>query len=202
MADNLPVLKPGSTLGILGGGQLGRMLAMAAARLGIRCHVYSPEPDSCAFDVASEKTCAPYDDDDSLTRFAKSVDLITYEFENVPAETADFLVSNRSVVLPDPAVLATTQDRLAEKNFLIDFGIGTAPFAEVGSEVDVSVAVVQIDLPAVLKTRRLGYDGKGQVLVRGDGDAAAPGAAVGRVLPRLSRIDDLDSSWCCRSGLN
>ena len=181
MAGNLPVLKPGSTLGILGGGQLGRMLAIAAARLGIRCHVYSPEPDSCAFDVASEKTCAPYDDDDSLTRFAKSVDLITYEFENVPAETADFLVTNRSVVLPDPAILATTQDRLAEKNFLIDFGIGTAPFAEIGSEVDVSVAVVQIEPPAVLKTRRLGYDGKGQVVVRGDGDAAAAWKELGEV---------------------
>jgi 5-(carboxyamino)imidazole ribonucleotide synthase len=181
MAGNLPVLKPGSTLGILGGGQLGRMLIIAAARLGLRSHVYSPEPDSCAFDVASEKTCAPYDDDDSLTRFAKSVDLITYEFENVPAETADFLVSNRSVVLPDPAILATTQDRLAEKNFLIDFGIGTAPFAEIGSEVDVSVAVVQIEPPAVLKTRRLGYDGKGQVIVREEGDAAAAWKELGEV---------------------
>ena len=181
MADNLPVLKPGSTLGILGGGQLGRMLAIAAARLGIRCHVYSPESDSCAFDVASEKTCAPYDDDDSLMRFARSVDLITYEFENVPAESADFLVTNRSVVLPDPVILATTQDRLAEKTFLIDFGIGTAPFAEVGSEVDVSVAVVQIEPPAVLKTRRLGYDGKGQVLVRGDSDAAAAWKELGEV---------------------
>src|SRR6266852_5266128 len=192
MAGNLPVLKPGSTLGILGGGQLGRMLVMAAARLGIRSHVYSPEPDSCAFDVASEKTCAPFDDDDSLTRFARSVDLITYEFENVPADTADFLVTNRSVVLPDPAVLATTQDRLAEKNFLIDFGIGTAPFAEVGSEVDISVAVVQIESPAVLKTRRLGYDGKGQVIVRGDIDAAAAWKELGEVPAILEGFIDFE----------
>ena len=181
MADNLPVLKPGSTLGILGGGQLGRMLIMAAARLGLRSHVYSPEPDSCAFDVASEKTCAAYDDDSALTRFAKSVDLITYEFENVPAETADFLVSSRSAVLPDPVILATTQDRLAEKTFLIDFGIGTAPFAEIGSEVDISVAAVQIAPPAVLKTRRLGYDGKGQALVTGDSDVAAAWKELGEV---------------------
>jgi 5-(carboxyamino)imidazole ribonucleotide synthase len=181
MADNLPVLRPGSTLGILGGGQLGRMLIMAAARLGLRSHVYSPEPDSCAFDVASEKTCAAYDDEDSLIRFAKSVDLITYEFENVPAETADFLVASRSAVLPDPVILATTQDRLAEKSFLIDFGIGTAPFAEIGSEVDISVAAVQIEPPAVLKTRRLGYDGKGQAIVRGEGDAAAAWKELGEV---------------------
>src|SRR5262249_35911564 len=140
MADNLPLLKPGSTLGILGGGQLGRRVIRAGARLGIRCHVYSPEPDSCAFDVASEKTCAPFDDDSALTRFAKSVDLITFEFENVPAETADFLVGMRGTVLPDPTVLATTQDRLAEKNFLIDFGIGTASFADIGSAVHISVA--------------------------------------------------------------
>ncbi|HLL29198.1 MAG TPA: 5-(carboxyamino)imidazole ribonucleotide synthase [Xanthobacteraceae bacterium] len=181
MADQLPVLKPGSTLGILGGGQLGRMLIMAAARLGLRCHVYSPEPDSCAFDVAAEKTCAAYDDDNALTRFANSVDLITYEFENVPAETADFLVTNRNAVLPDPAILATTQDRLAEKNFLIDFGIGTAPFAEIGSEVDIAVAIVQIPPPAVLKTRRLGYDGKGQAVVHSDSDTAASWKGLGEV---------------------
>jgi len=192
MADNLPVLKPGSTLGILGGGQLGRMLIMAAARLGIRCHVYSPEPDSCAFDVASEKTCAPFDDDGALTRFSRSVDLITYEFENVPAETADFLVANRGTVLPDPTVLATTQDRLAEKNFLVDFGIGTAPFAEIGSEVDVSVAVVQVDLPAVLKTRRLGYDGKGQALVRTEAETAAAWKELGEVPAILEGYVDFE----------
>jgi 5-(carboxyamino)imidazole ribonucleotide synthase len=192
MADNFPVLKPGSTLGILGGGQLGRMLIMAAARLGLRCHVYSPEPDSCAFDVASEKTCAAYDDENALMRFARSVDLITYEFENVPAETADFLVASRSAVLPDPVILATTQDRLAEKSFLTDFGIGTAPFAEIGSEVDVSVAAVQIGPPAVLKTRRLGYDGKGQVVVTRDGDAAAAWKELGEVPAILERFIEFE----------
>jgi 5-(carboxyamino)imidazole ribonucleotide synthase len=174
MAADLPILKPGSTLGILGGGQLGRMLAQAAERLGIHCHVYSPEKDSCAFDVVREKTCAAFDDEDALSRFADNCDLITFEFENVPVETADFLVTNRKPVLPDPVILATTQDRLAEKNFLTDFEILTAPFAEIGSDVDISVAAVQIQAPAIMKTRRLGYDGKGQSLIKkGDDPRAA-----------------------------
>ena len=173
MAGDLPILKPGSTLGILGGGQLGRMLAQAAERLGIHCHVYSPEEDSCAFDVVRERTCAAFDDEEALSRFADGCDLITFEFENVPAETADFLVTNRKPVLPDPVILATTQDRLAEKSFLTDFEIRTAPFAEIGSDVDISVAAVQIPAPAIMKTRRLGYDGKGQSIVKKGGDPRA-----------------------------
>ncbi len=111
------MLKPGATIGILGGGQLARMLALAAAPLGLRCHVYSPEKDSCAFDVVHAGTCAPYEDEAALGRFAGAVDVITYEFENVPAKTAAFL-AQRKPVLPDPQVLETTQDRLVEKNFI------------------------------------------------------------------------------------
>lgn len=179
MADELPILKPGSTLGILGGGQLGRMLALAAARLGLNCHIFSPDKDSCAFDVVNEKTCASFEDEEALTRFADRCDLVTFEFENVPAETADFLVTNRKHVLPDPAILATTQDRLAEKHFLTDFQIATTPYAEIGSDVDISVATVQVPLPAVMKTRRMGYDGKGQAEIAADGDPSAAWHAIG-----------------------
>ena len=126
-----PVLKPGATIGILGGGQLGRMLALAAARLGFRCHAFSPDADSCAFDVMQHSTCAAYDDHAALARFADAVDVITYEFENIPAETAAFLAARRPVI-PDPTVLAKTQDRLVEKNFIQDLDIATAPFAAGG----------------------------------------------------------------------
>jgi 5-(carboxyamino)imidazole ribonucleotide synthase len=167
-----PMLEPEATIGILGGGQLGRMLALAAARLGFKCHVFAPSPDSPAFDVVHRVTCADYTDTEALDRFAADVDLVTYEFENVPAETAAFLAA-RVAVLPDPAILATTQDRLAEKNFVASLGIATAAFAEISSPADLKTAVARIGRPAVLKTRRFGYDGKGQVTIRnGDPDAA------------------------------
>ncbi|MGA8323556.1 MAG: 5-(carboxyamino)imidazole ribonucleotide synthase, partial [Xanthobacteraceae bacterium] len=124
-------LQAEATIGILGGGQLGRMLALAAARLGFKCHIFSPSPDSPAFDVVHRVTCADYTDTQALDRFAADVDVVTYEFENVPAETATFLAA-RVPVLPDPKILATTQDRLAEKKFVASLGIGTAPFADVG----------------------------------------------------------------------
>ena len=124
------MLKPEATIGILGGGQLGRMLALAAARLGFKCHVFAPHPDSPAFDVVRRVTRADYTDTEALARFAENVDVVTYEFENVPAETATFLAA-RVPVLPDPKILAITQDRLAEKNFVTALGIRTAPFAEV-----------------------------------------------------------------------
>ena len=161
-------LKPGDTIGILGGGQLGRMLAMAAARLGLRCHVFSPDPDSPAFDVVLNATCAEYADVEALELFANDVDLITYEFENVPAAAAMILAARRPV-LPDRKILETTQDRLAEKDFVTRLGIGTADYADVSSAVSLRAAVARIGLPAVLKTRRFGYDGKGQAIVR-DGD--------------------------------
>jgi len=168
-----PVLEPEATIGILGGGQLGRMLALAAARLGFKCHVFAPSPDSPAFDVVHRVTCADYTDTEALDRFAADVDLVTYEFENVPAETAAFLAA-RVAVLPDPAILATTQDRLAEKNFIAGLGIATAAFAEISSPADLKAAVARIGRPAVLKTRRFGYDGKGQITIpnRSDPDAA------------------------------
>jgi 5-(carboxyamino)imidazole ribonucleotide synthase len=161
-------LKPGDTIGILGGGQLGRMLAMAAARLGLRCHVFSPDPDSPAFDVVLNATCAEYADVEALELFANDVDLITYEFENVPAAAAMILAARRPV-LPDRKILETTQDRLGEKDFVTRLGIGTADYADVSSAVSLRAAIARIGLPAVLKTRRFGYDGKGQAIVR-DGD--------------------------------
>jgi 5-(carboxyamino)imidazole ribonucleotide synthase len=117
-----PVLDPEATIGILGGGQLGRMLVLAAARLGFKCHVFAPNPDSPAFDVVHRVTCADYTDTEALDRFASDVDVVTYEFENVPVDTAAFLAA-RVPVLPDPAILATTQDWLVEKNFVAGLGI-------------------------------------------------------------------------------
>jgi 5-(carboxyamino)imidazole ribonucleotide synthase len=171
------LLKPGATIGILGGGQLARMLALAAAPLGFRCHVYSPEKDSCAFDVVHAGTCASYEDETALARFAGAVDVITYEFENIPAKTAAFL-ARRKPVLPDPKVLETTQDRLIEKNFISALKIATAPYAPVHSATQLTEAVKAVGLPAVLKTRQLGYDGKGQAKIGNGGDAIAAWRSV------------------------
>jgi 5-(carboxyamino)imidazole ribonucleotide synthase len=158
-------LKPGDTIGILGGGQLGRMLAMAAARLGLRCRVFSPDPDSPAFDVVMDATCAEYADVEALELFAGDVDVITYEFENVPAASAMILAARRPV-LPNRKILETTQDRLAEKDFVRQLGIGTADYADVSSAAALRAAIAKTGLPAVLKTRRFGYDGKGQAIIR------------------------------------
>jgi 5-(carboxyamino)imidazole ribonucleotide synthase len=162
-------LKPGDTIGILGGGQLGRMLAMAAARLGLRCQVFSPDPDSPAFDVVANATCAEYADVEALELFAADVDVMTYEFENVPAAAAMILAARRPV-LPDRRVLETTQDRLVEKDFVKRLGIGTADYADVSSPESLRAAIAKIGLPAVLKTRRFGYDGKGQAIIRAGDD--------------------------------
>jgi 5-(carboxyamino)imidazole ribonucleotide synthase len=179
MADqSFPQLRPGATIGILGGGQLGRMLALAAARLGLHCHVYCPDKDSPAFDVVRRITEAAYDDDAALAKFADAVDVITYEFENVPVETAAFL-AKRKPVWPDPKVLATTQDRLIEKQFVTSLGFGTAAFAEINSVEDLRRALEQIGRPAVLKTRRFGYDGKGQTKITAATDPAAAFREVG-----------------------
>jgi 5-(carboxyamino)imidazole ribonucleotide synthase len=169
--------EPGATIGILGGGQLARILALAAAPLGLRCHVYSPEKDSCAFDVVHAGTCAPYDDEAALGRFAGTVDVITYEFENVPARTAAFL-ARRKPVLPDPQVLETTQDRLVEKNFISALKIATAPYAPVHSATQLEEGVKSVGVPAVLKTRQFGYDGKGQVKITKGADAIAAWRSV------------------------
>jgi 5-(carboxyamino)imidazole ribonucleotide synthase len=167
-ASNQVKLKPGDSIGILGGGQLGRMLAMAASRLGFKCQVFSPDPDSPAFDVVLNATCAEYADVEALELFANDVDVITYEFENVPAAAAMILAARRPL-LPDRKILETTQDRLAEKDFVKQLGIGTADYADVSSAAALRAAIARIGLPAVIKTRRFGYDGKGQAIIR-DGD--------------------------------
>lgn len=166
------MLKPGSTIGILGGGQLGRMLALAAARLGLHCHIYSPEKDSGAFEVAKAHTCAAYEDEAALAKFAASVDVITYEFENIPARTAEVL-GKRKPVHPNPKVLETTQDRLIEKNFISALKIPVAPYAPVHSAAQLAAGIEKVGLPAVLKTTTMGYDGKGQVKIMPGDDANA-----------------------------
>ena len=178
MSNAPPVLDPGATIGILGGGQLGRMLAQAAARLGFKCHVFAPNPESPAFEVVHRVTCADYADTAALDRFAGDVDLVTYEFENVPAETAAFLAA-RVAVRPDPNVLAITQDRLAEKNFVSGLGIATAAYAAADSTADLAAAIKAVGRPAVLKTRRFGYDGKGQATIKDSSSADAAWRAVG-----------------------
>jgi 5-(carboxyamino)imidazole ribonucleotide synthase len=172
------VLKPGATIGILGGGQLGRMLALAAARLGFKCHIFAPNPESPAFDVVHRVTCADYTDTRALDAFAADVEVVTYEFENVPAEAATFLAA-RVPVLPDPQVLATTQDRLVEKTFVAGLGIRTAPFAAVAAPAELAAALERIGRPAVLKTRRFGYDGKGLATIRDGTDPEAAWREVG-----------------------
>jgi 5-(carboxyamino)imidazole ribonucleotide synthase len=161
-------LKPGDTIGILGGGQLGRMLAMAAARLGLRCQVFSPDPYSPAFEVVMNATCAEFADVEALEVFANDVDVVTYEFENIPSAAA-MVVAARRPVLPDRKILETTQDRLAEKDFVTRLGIGTPAYADVSSAASLRDAIARIGLPAVIKTRRFGYDGKGQAIIR-EGD--------------------------------
>jgi len=160
----------GGTLGILGGGQLGRMLAMAAARLGIDVHIYAPEENSPAARVSAAFTCAPYDDKAALLAFAQSVDAVTTEFENVPAETCDQLAEHVPV-RPHARALEIAQDRVAEKSFLNDRGIGTAPWQAVDSADDLKDALAKLGMPSILKTRRLGYDGKGQVRITTPDDA-------------------------------
>jgi len=173
-------LAPGSMIGIFGGGQLGRMLALAAAPLGLKCHIYCPDRQSPAFDVAAARTLAAYDDEAALDRFAGAVDVVTYEFENIDLAAVRLLAG--SVPLrPDARALAVAQDRLAEKTFLRDTGIAVAPFAAVDCLADLDKAVAAIGRPAVLKTRRLGYDGKGQTPITKDTDLAGALQQVGGV---------------------
>lgn len=172
MAQDISSLSPGSMIGILGGGQLGRMLSLAAARLGMRTHIYCPDPQSPAFEVTPHKTVAAYDDEGALAAFADAVDVITYEFENVPAATAEFLAA-RKPLRPGANALAISQDRLAEKSFLASKNIPVAPHRAVETLADLEAAIDALGLPAVLKTTRLGYDGKGQRVLRDRADAVA-----------------------------
>jgi 5-(carboxyamino)imidazole ribonucleotide synthase len=176
----MPRLKPGDTIGILGGGQLGRMLAMAAARLGLKTHIYSPEDDSPAFDVAAERTIAAFDDADALADFAGRVDVATYEFENVPAGSVSVL-SQLCPVRPGPTALEASQDRLTEKEFLASLGIETAAYVAVEDAGALARAVAKLCRPSILKTRRFGYDGKGQIAIREVSDLAASFRSLGGV---------------------
>jgi 5-(carboxyamino)imidazole ribonucleotide synthase len=164
-------LAPNATIGIVGGGQLGRMSAMAAARLGYRCHILTPEADSPAGQVCAAVTRGEYEDPAALREFAAAVDVISFEFENVSAEGLDLLASLRPVH-PAPSVLRISQDRVAEKGFLNHHGIATAPWRAVDSLADLEAAAAELGFPCVLKTTRLGYDGKGQAMLRELADLA------------------------------
>jgi 5-(carboxyamino)imidazole ribonucleotide synthase len=157
-------LPPNATIGLVGGGQLGRMSALAAARLGYRCHILTREHDSPAAQVSHGVTISDYNDPVSLRAFAAAVDVISFEFENVSAEGLDLLASLKPV-RPSPAILRVSQDRVAEKTFVNSLGIATAPWRPVGSLAELEAAVASLGLPAVLKTTREGYDGKGQAIL-------------------------------------
>jgi 5-(carboxyamino)imidazole ribonucleotide synthase len=173
-------LPSGSTIGIIGGGQLGRMLAMAAARLGYRTVVLEPQGDCPAAQVANRQILAAYDDAFALAELARDCAVVTYEFENVPVEAVNELVADVAV-LPPPAALEAAQDRLAEKNFLTGLGLATAPYRSVESDDVLLAALAGFGGRGVLKTRRLGYDGKGQRVFRDPGGAAGAYAEMGGV---------------------
>jgi 5-(carboxyamino)imidazole ribonucleotide synthase len=177
MPDLASPLAPGATIGMMGGGQLGRMAAVAAARLGYRVHVFTPEADSPASQISAATTVADWSDIAALTRYAASVDVVTFEFENVPGEALDLLAA-RVPVAPSPAVLRTSQDRIAEKTFLTGAGVATGPWAPITEPGEAEAAIAAVGLPCVLKTTRLGYDGKGQATLRA---AAELGPALGRL---------------------
>jgi 5-(carboxyamino)imidazole ribonucleotide synthase len=169
-SSDTSALAPGATIGIMGGGQLGRMLAIAAAQLGFHTHIFSPDTESPAVDVASAWTKAEYLDEAALADFASRVDVITYEFENVPVAAINHIARLCSHH-PSARALEIAQDRLAEKNHAVSLGVRTAPFVEINSLDDLTAAVVRIGTPALLKTRRMGYDGKGQVRISNIADA-------------------------------
>jgi len=171
-------LPPGSTIGMLGGGQLGRMTALAAAELGYRTHVFCPDAGSPTAQVANAETLSGYADRAALDRFAAAIDVATYEFENIPLETVEHLAA-RVPVRPGPQALAVCQDRLAEKDFVTARGIPTAPYRPVPDEGALAEAVAAIGLPAVLKTTRMGYDGKAQAMLRSEADLAGAWQRIG-----------------------
>ena len=171
MSNPLP---QGANIGILGGGQLGRMLAVAASRLGLKAHIFEPGANPPAGQVADQVTTASYDDEAALHRFAQSVDVITYEFENIPTSALDILEQIRPIH-PGRLALAISQDRLSEKEFLTGLGLKVAPYANVTSAAEAEAAAQSIGTPSILKTRRMGYDGQGQV--------------------RLKNVSDLEQAW-------
>ena len=169
-------LPPSSTIGIIGGGQLGRMMAMAAARLGYRCHIFDPHEAPCAAEVSAQFTRAAFDDVEALRRFGEQCDVVTYEFENLPA---DPLAALGDKLRPGTRSLAVAQDRAEEKRFIENSGARVAPWRPVDGIEDVRKAVADLGLPLVLKTRRYGYDGKGQAWIRSSADAEAAWEEIG-----------------------
>ena len=192
------MIPPGETIGILGGGQLGRMIAMAAAQLGYRCHVYAPEADSIAAEVCGAFTCAAWDDAEAMARFAADCAVVTYEFENVPV--APLAALGAVPLAPHPRALETAQDRLTEKRFIESLGGRPAAYAPVDSAQDLAAAIAAIGAPGILKTRRDGYDGKGQWRIAAAADAAAlqlPAAPL--IYEGFVRFDAEFSVLLCRA---
>ncbi|WP_323778987.1 5-(carboxyamino)imidazole ribonucleotide synthase [Leisingera sp.] len=171
------VLQPGATIGILGGGQLGRMLSVAASRLGFKTHIFEPGANPPAGHVADRVTTAGYEDAGALAAFAACADVITYEFENIPTSALDLLESQKPI-RPGREALRISQDRLTEKTFLQDLGLTTAPFADISDQASLDAALADIGAPSILKTRRFGYDGKGQARIQAPDDAAEALAAM------------------------
>ena len=187
----MSLILPGATIGVLGGGQLGRMFAMAARRLGYRVHTLAPEDDTPTAQVADVAVNAPYDDLDAVRRFARGVDVVTFEFENVSAAAAA-AAEACAVVRPSGHALQIAQHRVREKTFLADLGLPVTPFASVQSEAELQAALERIGCPSVLKTSTLGYDGKGQMPIVTAGGAMAAWDALGRQPAILEAFIDLD----------
>jgi len=185
------VILPGATIGVLGGGQLGRMFAMAARRLGYRVHTLAPEHDTPTGQIADEEINASYDDLDAVRAFASRVDVVTFEFENVSA-AAVAEAERHTIVRPSGRALAVAQHRIREKTFLAEHGLPVAAFAAVREATDLESAVRKVGCPAVLKTAAFGYDGKGQVAVSGAGEVAAAWDTLGRREAVLEAFIDLD----------
>lgn len=175
---NAKRIPTGSTIGMLGAGQLGRMTAIAAAPLGYKLHVFSPKEESPTAQVCAESTVADWDDKEALVAFADSVDVITYEWENIPVETLEYL-EDYGEVYPSPHILKIAQDRLAEKRFVNDAGVSTAPFAEVETLDELRDAVADIGTPCVIKSARFGYDGKGQATIETSDDIDEAWTTIG-----------------------
>jgi 5-(carboxyamino)imidazole ribonucleotide synthase len=191
------IVPPGSTIGIIGGGQLGRMLALAAAPLGYRCHVYAPDDAGPAAQVAAEVTRGAFDDVAAIAAFAAAADVVTYEFENVPIAPLKAIATLR----PPLEALEIAQDRLAEKAFILRHGGRPARFAAVDDRIGLDAALIEIGAPAILKTRRFGYDGKGQARIAAPEDADAAWAAIEgapSVLEALIPFDAEFSILLCR----
>jgi 5-(carboxyamino)imidazole ribonucleotide synthase len=184
-------VNPGSTIGVLGGGQLGRMFAMAARRLGYRVHTLAPEHDTPTGQIADVEVVASYDDIDRVREFARAVDVVTFEFENVPAAAAA-AAAERAEVRPSGRALEVAQHRIREKRFLTAHGLPVAPYAEIRSDADLRHAVASVGRPSVLKTAALGYDGKGQVAIHSDTDAAAAWESLGRKESVLEAFIELE----------